>query len=403
MSEVSAAPTAFAFVSPATAAARGLVEGALVTVAAVAAATKAGAGGAGAAAGAAAGAMEGAGTGAAAAGLGVADDSHGVVLRLVFVKGSSVAPADGHVVLTPWLRERLGVVQGSRVTLIQLAVPNDCSAPLLRLRPTASSESATPAAMAATPAAALAAPAAAAAGTPAAPAVAAAAPVPSGANGAVDEPESSAAAAAAGHRTPLSTLAALGRPHRLALGIVPDDEGDANSSYNMTAEDADGAARSLLARWVATQAKFCPGGSSSGGEVPVASGTVLHFKLREEGSEEEVAATFELDVLTTGGVAMLYPEQFEVSDAVNADNAEDAEDADDNVTDSSGGGGKWDGNGGGGPRVELGPPLLRLPFDPGITSKLYGRAVTVDPPLAAIPALADAAPAGRGVAENKHL
>ena len=258
------------------------------------------------------------GSGAAGAAAGAGDYSHGVALRLVFVTGTGVA--DGHVVLTPWLRERLGVVQGSRVTLTPLTTPSGCSAPLLRLRPTASSPAAvTPAAAAAAAAETAKAKAEAAVAA----AALAAAAVPSGANGAVDASESSSAGAGAtvvaGRGQQLSTLAALGRPHRLVLGLAPDVDGDDKPSGDMTAEELDGAAQCLVARWVATQAKFSPGGGGGGGGVPVASGTVLHFRLREHGAEEEVSATFELDVLTTGGVALLHPEQFEVNDADNAD------------------------------------------------------------------------------------
>jgi len=117
--EVAAWPTAHAFVSEATATARGLAHDAIASVAAV--------GGGKAVGGPAGGDGEGGPRGR-------------VVVRIVRVPGSVVA--DGHVVLAPALRDALGATQGTRVTLTLTSIAgpstgdaNGGTAALLRLRP----------------------------------------------------------------------------------------------------------------------------------------------------------------------------------------------------------------------------------------------------------------------------
>jgi hypothetical protein len=276
-----AAPTAFAFVSSATAAARGLVEGAVVVVAAIT------------------------GGAAGAADVNVGRTS-GAALRLIFVKGAGVS--DGHVVLTPALRDRLGVTQGSRVTLTLLMLPENtpgasdwsgvyrstcqdqsAAAPLLRLRPVIFSVTE----------------------------ISAGAAVNAAAGAGVSEPASAdpGASTSTDGEPVLSSLAALSRPHRLALGLgLGSDTATAanedhrqvvggqatnptsafsegidsiRQSANATSAEADAAARLLLARWVEAQARF----DSSGSGVPVATGTVLHFRLEAGGIPNPTAMT----------------------------------------------------------------------------------------------------------------
>ena len=111
-------PTAHAFVSEATALARGLAHDALASVAAV--------GGGKAGRGPEVGRDKPAGR-----------DGEGprvFVVRIVSVPGAVVA--DGHVVLAPAVRDALGATQGTRVTLTSTSiVASSGGDSLLRLRP----------------------------------------------------------------------------------------------------------------------------------------------------------------------------------------------------------------------------------------------------------------------------
>lgn len=366
-----AAPTTCAFVSRATAADRGLREGSLVRVAAVSATPS------------------GAGTREGRSEEGASGESiaRAAVLRLVLVKASGGRVGDGHVVLTPALRDRLGVVQGSRVVLAPVAPPPRGGVPpLLRLRPAVTAEAAADVAAPHSPVGPVA--ALPAAGEPRGGL--------SGRGGGMGSSSGADVAAGQNATCPPSVGATLRRPHRLALGLKPcpahATAGPPSPTARGTTErwdhtsspaspNPDAAAQRLLARWVATQARFVDL-EDRDGFIPVTTGTVLHFKLEEEtlqalpgdesGADEAMSdqtsrdttttAAFELDVQTPGGIALLSPTQFhgEEEDDNRKGDTDPAVDP---------------------PRVELGPDLVRVPFDPGIVSKLYGRAVTVDPPF----------------------
>ena len=242
-------PTAHAFVSEATAIARGLPHDALVSVAAVG--------------------------GGLAKARGPASDGEGArvrqgggcIVRIVRVPGAVVA--DGHVVLAPALRDALGATQGTRVTLASTSVRGDSDpSPVdaddgfggggvaLRLRPV----------------------------------------IREGGDG--SEP-------GVDDGTTESKLGDLTAAHLAALGLPRDRRGVDEAA-------AAEAARDLLARWSATVARFSmtPRRKDAHGEdgedpdvhddfgaaPPVATGSVVQLRVGDDDR-----ATFELEVNAAGG------------------------------------------------------------------------------------------------------
>ena len=154
----------------------------------------------------------------------------------------------------------------------------------------------------------------------------------------------------------------------------------------------DAAARGLLARWVATQSRFrAPPDSNAGGDadadgdgddsrpgkatpkvvVPAATGSTMDVRVvGVDGATS--TARFELDVRAPGGVAALTPELFgaETEDFSTEDVSHRA------------------------PRVEMSSTVTTAPVVPPLSpaSKLFGRAVRVDPFLGADASLDAVAP-----------
>ena len=355
VAEMSASPTSCAFISRATARARGLRDGDVVVLAAV---------------------------GVASSGVLKRDAPKppSATVRVVALPGN--AAAAGHVALPPATRERLGVTQGDRVAAIPAAArrPREESegGTLVRLKPVASRSE-------------------------------------GGGGGRESEgggggretegggggSESVAAADTAAADTAAADTAAAGST-RAATALEPAHLaalGQSRSEREGVGDRFDAAARGLLARWVATQSRFrAPPDSNAGGDadadgdgddsrpgkatpkvvVPAATGSTMDVRVvGVDGATS--TARFELDVRAPGGVAALTPELFgaETEDFSTEDVSHRA------------------------PRVEMSSTVTTAPVVPPLSpaSKLFGRAVRVDPFLGADASLDAVAPPGSSAAD----
>ena len=397
---MSASPTSCAFISRATARARGLRDGDVVVAAIVGARSAKN------------------GDGGASSGASKLDapktKTPSATVRIVALPGGAAAP--GHVALPPATRERLGVTQGDRVAAVRL---DSARRPreegegqtLVRLRPVASSRGE---------------------GTDTATASGTAHSDPrrddrsaigdEGGGGGSGVGSGSAAAGDAvsesadpGGVSARSTMA-LEPAHLAALGLSRSDCACLGGERDRDGDRFDAAARGLLARWVATQSRFrappdsnadANGDGSRPGEasaaavdvpavalvVPAATGSTIDVRVvGVDGAT--TAARFELDVRAPGGVAALTPELFGLA----PDGAPLARDASDVGTPSDEVGTPSDDSRA--PRVELSSTVSTAASvpRPSPASKLFGRAVTVDPFLGADASLDAVAPPGSSAA-----
>jgi len=348
VAEMSASPTSCAFISRATARARGLRDGDVVVLAAV---------------------------GVASSGVLKRDapKSPSATVRVVALPGN--AAAAGHVALPPATRERLGVTQGDRVAAIPAAArrPREEGegGTLVRLKPVASRSEG---------------------GGGGRESEGGGGGSESEGGGGGSESVAAADTAAADTAAAGSTraAAALEPAHLAALGQSRSDGARDGDEREGVGDRFDAAARGLLARWVATQSRFrAPPDSNANGDgdgdgddsrpgkatpkvvVPAATGSTMDVRVvGVDGATS--TARFELDVRAPGGVAALTPELFT-----------EREDFSHRA-----------------PRVEMSSTVTTAPVVPSLSpaSKLFGRAVSVDPFLGADASLDAVAPPGSSAA-----